>query len=523
MVAIREEQLNKNPIADLVPYPVSIFELKSVRDELLEGFVKLINDERFCKEDRAVLSLNLKLLLTDILTQYAAEKILQQGNAQYIQNYFPAARMQCGEVPKEALYFQRARVDQFKDPVWRKMLRMCKGLVGRDDIQYVSPVFNKARDILTFSNAPLIMRHAQENNQHLIRNHYADWFTPIPKEYDKTQAFCADLRQSILDIVRSTIENKQVPWGIQSQRRLDEGLLFLNHMTRHHLASLRAKAHMLPRTLWIGTAGIIYNRLLAHVARERGVWVCGHDHGTGAGWLDTLDQTLVEFNYIDEFYTYTPLMAQGLKSTIKPQFLFNHDFTAEKIIHARYSFGDMPKRSVLGVQEASARKKILFIATAYMRDLVDPIPRMPLDVALEWHKALLLFLEKHGYSLSVRPHPDDPEVPDFMLPYCVPEGSSLSNNIEDADILLFDFPMTTAIVEAMQSDKPILVIDFDIETLNDLGQEKLSSRCQMLKMFFDPERNYVQFDESALLLALERLRVDIQSDDVKTEFYGDIL
>ena len=60
----------------------------------------------------------------------------------------------------------------------------------------------------------------------------------------------------------------------------------------------------LPQKVWLGSTGNLFSRIFSLAVKNNNGIVYGFDHGSGSGIKDSKTQHVVEFNYINKFFTF---------------------------------------------------------------------------------------------------------------------------------------------------------------------------------------------------------------------------
>ena len=89
----------------------------------------------------------------------------------------------------------------------------------------------------------------------------------------------------------------------------------------------------LPKELWINAAGLFYNRIFAKLVRDNGGKVYGFAHGSPC-IVNSKDQLLSEFNFVDSFYTYNKNIRDIALKMFDKKIIFNN-FTKKNILYVK--------------------------------------------------------------------------------------------------------------------------------------------------------------------------------------------
>ena len=151
--------------------------------------------------------------------------------------------------------------------------------------------------------------------------------------------------------------------------------------------------------------------------------------------------------------------------------------------------------------------KIMYIAPFYCNGSVFYSVMMPDIVLMDWQLRLLNFLsENRDYKILIKQHPESIiRMPQYFFDnFRLKDISgSFESVYKKADILLFDYPLTTTFGYAFTTKKPIIFIDFGFHQLLPKEREMLNKRCYVIdgKFLID---NRAETDWNDLKLGLEK-------------------
>lgn len=404
-------------------------------------------------------------------------------------------------------------------PLWRRIGRNVAGPFRRDGFKR-KPVWRIDRegDALTFASTPMHVDHATGMGQELVLGTYNDWFEAgAPLERAPAEV----LSQSTYDKYQSIVREAFDAGGVNFPPFLEKFLLRqLNEAARCirvHMDSVERKSAMLPALFWSGTAGSIFNRLFGRAIHKNGGSVLAFDHGTGSGWWRYNCLSAFELNYCDEFVTYTKAMADGVKRNedIGVGATGCHDTSIVPIRRPA-----RPQRSI----KSYARKKtgtLLYVSTVYIGEAVCSVMPLADMVYVDFQARMLQTLVSEGYKVNIRPHPDSfaSIPPKYREKFGTQEvNGNFYDAIEEGDVLIFDYMLTTALRDAMYTDKPIILIEYGHSEIYEEARRLLEKRVRIVPASKGAD-NRINIDWGVLLEAVNEAHALLDHDFVST-YYG---
>lgn len=494
-----------------LPYPVSMKQLNDLREDTLKYlYTRIFELDGTSTSEEEFLKVNAHIVITEVIYFYIADILLQMPNENFVKNFPYASSMRAGEVPPLSAYLINMAKGEPRESTFKKMGRIVKTRLQSEGVKYQPLFMNKKNQILTFSVSDLISANIKQSNVKPIRNVFSEWYSAekLP-DYNSNVLSSTFVSTFLEDIKRIAIKYGSL-WGGQVEAHLKGRIEYMAFYTHYYLKQIQEKHEYIPETLWIGSAGQFPSRIMATVAKRHGRHVIGHDHGSGFGWLDSEYQTILDFNYIDEFITSSENMAQGLKDTIRKDLLFNTAFKPEDI-----KWLNTHSSSAVNVQKGLLEKKdakILFVANAYLYGHETLYPWMFLDVATNWHSQLMKYLINEGFKVVFRPHPGD-YYKDYShitaLGIEIDPVSSLIESCKNADLVMFDISTTTAVPEVLKTGNKIVILDS-----NQMGRPTHKTKEIFSKTLLHEE---VEYDSGNRVIMPNRLAERIR----RFHFYSD--
>jgi hypothetical protein len=362
-------------------------------------------------------------------------------------------------------------------PIWRSLARRARSLMPQyGELEHLSSFKPLAvgRPML-FHVSALVAKYAKEQGEQPLLSYPEDWLMPG----SRISGASPDL-SSILDpmVRRAFAAGEEEPSAALSAWLIRSAELCC--MWGSSQISHLRKRRNVPQRFWAGTLGNPVYRVMSTVVRERGGEVTGFDHGMSTGLWDTPIQTLLEFDFVDRFVTFTKAMADGLCA----------NWQSPQSIHGRlpelvFLQSAVHTAEIVPTPRAHKRlRKVIYVPTLYSGDAVHLIPFYSDVQMVSWQARLLSFLRDQEFDVSIKPHPESVHALPAELAALV-DGRVLAGRFEDLDladaILLFDYPQTTAFVHAVRSENPIVVIDFDRLDIRPEARPLFEARCALVK------------------------------------------
>ncbi|MDP6953163.1 MAG: hypothetical protein QGF53_10460, partial [Alphaproteobacteria bacterium] len=264
-------------------------------------------------------------------------------------------------------------------------------------------------------------------------------------------------------------------------------------------------ANGLPLHVWSGTAGNLGSRLIGLEAMRRGGSARRFAHGLNSGiWYRKQKPfRFVELAASSEFTVPTAALADYVSETgvvaSRPAAF------GAKISHGR---GDPHLRkfipTVLGRKKGPRRRHRVLYApteTAKFRQFISP--QLPFAVYREWQHRLARMLEPMPVDIVCCQHPADrsSSAKHPFAGFAEMTRRKFDDEINDADIVLFDYFKSSTTAVALCTDRPIVYLDLEGLEFEPKGRSELSRRCRILSAQYD-ERGRPLIDTSELKDAL---------------------
>jgi hypothetical protein len=237
--------------------------------------------------------------------------------------------------------------------------------------------------------------------------------------------------------------------------------------------------------IWSCMTGRYAGRLIDIEARRRGQKVVRFSHGGAFGTIDAEAALIVsELICADQFVLANDTLASAARPGERgAEILQNRDMN-DVIVGAH---GDpVFDQVIFSPPKKSEKTKVLFVMTGFFEGLFQNPPVPASVVALDWRLTLIEKLRSWGVEVVVRPHPEDlgafEKTSDQFSAVSV--GNSFQDALRDVNILLFDWPYSTAFWEALCSGTPTILINTPSAEFSPKNREKLAHSLRVLPPVF---------------------------------------
>ena len=229
----------------------------------------------------------------------------------------------------------------------------------------------------------------------------------------------------------------------------------------------------------------------------------------------------IELSLGDEILTFSDMQAKGAK-TLQVQYPDKRFVRLPNVAKSPYDLFERFFYGSTSMGSSGRELNIMYAPSIYDGERYRSPPLLNDAVAVDYQARLLHSLSRMGHRVRVKPHPESLyDVPKGLLQLadCQRVGGRFEACLEQIDLILIDYPASTIIRSALNSNIPILIIDFNRLPIFPFMKELLEKRVSFLRTWRDEEHR-VRFDDRELQLAIEEAR-DKASDRVCVQkFYG---
>jgi len=357
-----------------------------------------------------------------------------------------------------------------------------------------------APEAVAVSHNHLLCETARKEGRRVAFRHGDEWLAKI-RRGPKKSGFTPDIEGAAegLSIVLTDLDELEEPW----KGRLREIVLAYGKsilpVACDDIAKLRNYKN-LPYELWAGSGGYYPVRALSIEVLRRGGKVRHFDHGGATGFTDDpCSPAFAEYAVASEYVVSTPRVASMVEEIGSTELASNlHD------IKITGQNGD-PTFSGLDIrpQSGSQRPRVAYVPTALVgsRQLYRPL--LPDLIYLDWQLRLAGMIGSLQVGLTCHPHPESLLLGGRRV---LEDVAPLSNKplvalMKETDVLVFDYPSTTALYEAMCTHLPVVFIDLGFSGFPETAKTLIENRCRIVPATFD-SRNRPQIDPAMLAAAI---------------------
>jgi hypothetical protein len=278
----------------------------------------------------------------------------------------------------------------------------------------------------------------------------------------------------------------------------------------------------LPRqksTLVTGTGSGYPVRLMAYQSLMDGHGVIRTTHGGDPPMFDDVLWPSIEFPFATKYIVNGAVGAESLTESIKNRSESGLDNYTGSIVGVGSELHSRIRE--MASESPTDNVKTVSVITASLTGMIRVLPRMKLHdvVYLEWHRRLLASIKQMGYEVISKRHPKASLADQRIFSDIADEEltSTPMQAIEQrTDAYVIDFG-ASALMEALCTLKPVILIDMGIRKLKPEARAAISESAVIITSSFD-DRNRVVIDENELQSGLEK-PVDIPARDKLLQDY----
>lgn len=403
-----------------------------------------------------------------------------------------------------------------------RLFRLGQGGVSLDGLK-IKPITQDVltRDIITTDRTHIIVDHARQVPEDVVFCRSYRWFDAVDDAEFRQSFEKNDIQteNKIMAAVEALYQQNGITLESHSRQYLEkllkEGAAYL----RVHYNRLIEAPEKLPKKIWTGTGGKIWDLILRLAVVQSGGEATGHDHAMGQGVYDLSLTPFVELWAETYFVTYNETQKRCLEINSAHWPALDHEIPEIKSLSSgnnEAAIKVFPKF----VQKKPEIKTIALMATVYDCDFGRMDPVVPNMVALDWQARLITHLREWGYDVIFKVHPESVVMPpsffeDELGAQIVSEP--LEGILDQLDMILFDYVYTTTFRSVLETNIPVTVLDCLGFRWSEGVKEKIEKRCQIVEGGFDKD-NRMEIDWAALKIALEKAPERASNDDFAKAF-----
>ncbi len=359
--------------------------------------------------------------------------------------------------------------------------------------------------ILATTRGDLLRRHAQLADGRVLYTTHRHWFHPLAEQRVRSLSEClaSEMPDAAMDILKKHfIQLGDGSFPDHCRISIDRCLRMFMAGVGIHMERLRHRGRALPRELWTGSGGNLWDRMLRTVVRERGGQVVGHDHAGGVSWMSWPLNFMNEFYACDRYVTYNERHAGHIRQTgklVSPLEQGGGEILScadKRLLEVGEHPGSKCRRS---------KKKIMYVGGLYRGEQLSLTPMFPALAMSDWEVRLFIALTKEGHQVLYKPHPSDQVgIPSKVLASLGVQ--KITGNFETvigmADVCMFMTAASTTFSSALSTTVPIVLLDFKQFEWYPEARELAARRCVLVQGDFD-ESNRMVADFNEVLAAVK--------------------
>jgi len=361
---------------------------------------------------------------------------------------------------------------------------------------------------------PLILRHAALHSEPVTHVHISYWFGAVQSDHkDDRVKISAALMEGLMARVNETFRRQGIKINAVAETYLRNYFAEAISLVDVHRSRLFRGDRILPKALWTGTAGNIWDRILRQATREQGGLVTGHDHAMGVGHFWYPWNYFLEFVAIDRFVTNHEAKASAADQQTDLNLLFQK--TPPDVVVV--SHVEKAQRST---RATTSIRHVMYVPSLYEGEGLHLGPFPPDITMLDWQARLVARLVEWGFSVIHKPHPEGATRPPGRLAqfgHYKRRDEPFEKTWDMADLLLFDCAASTTFHVALQTTKPIVLIDFGLLKWLPKATSDLRERCAVVDAAFSNE-NRLSVDWREVRKALARAPALVNSSAFRRNF-----
>lgn len=250
--------------------------------------------------------------------------------------------------------------------------------------------------------------------------------------------------------------------------------------------------------LLTGTAGGFESRLLSHVFQRNNLPVIRFTHGADRGLMNDYRWHYPELMFADYYLVHGHTEAKRVSEGImrKTSSLTKKDINVIGVgskFHNSIREHDSDSKSIDKVHD------VMVVSSSFLGEIRPAFTQTSEEpVYLEWHLRLLEFLKGTKYNVISKRHFKGSKTDKRLFTGFVNDellGGGFSDMTTIADAFVFDFA-ASAFMEALCTNKPVVLIDVPFRPLVQAGREQLEQICTVVRAEYDEHNKVIaNFDE----------------------------
>jgi hypothetical protein len=536
---IHKVEVSQHGVEDFY-WPVSYSDREAACNDLLKGYTELIR--KYDEGEGSVLSYKLlsKYLITEVISVFNGE-LLQKRIGQ--DNYVPACKEEWriwsalfnGTALKMPAFMDKFRQGPFSKNKKTKfrllqkvkkaasLISLKKGGFGVGNLK-LKPVTQSVLegDVIATQRSDLIQKHSQIVREDVVFCRSDKWFSSVSEQEMAEQQLCSveQLEIDIISHIHSIYNKYDISLTDPVLSHFKDIISQGSALIRVHYNRLLLAPQTLPRKIWTGTGGYIWDAILRNATLfTLNGKATGHDHGAGLGHVDNPVMGLSEFWGCTDFICLNN--NQGTEMSNRASSWHHLDKSIPNIRGIKGSNQSQYTEHAKFLTNTHKTKTIIVLATLYGGDRVWMGPCSPDVVHVDWQARLIGHLREWGYNVILKVHPETPVMPPEALEKlgAVIRKEPLEDMMSEGDMVLFDCLYTSVFRSVISTNIPMVLVDFYGHPWTNKAKGLVEKRIGFLSGKFD-EQNKKDVDWDALKEAIEHSGSKCNNAEFFEYYYG---
>lgn len=397
-----------------------------------------------------------------------------------------------------------------------------KGGIKVDGLLLMKPTADDLENaIITTQRTEIISIHAKKVDKPVFLCRSDKWFNEVNNEEIglARQNINPEIVSDILSIIYNLYKTFDIEPKPYAKKYLEDCMKEFFAIISIHTNRLKRRQDI-PKQIWTGTSGNIWDMMLRLESLKREGVVTAHDHSGDRAHAENYEMGWIEMYGATYFATFSEKQAESLRTYIGKWPVL--DKNPPEII----SVGSKKNKQVMAKHEEVRSepkniKKVLLFSTVYDRDRGRGNPIFPMISYIDWQARLIGHLNKWGYQVYLKPHPESPLAPPQVFTEEL-NVTIINGRFEDMsermDLYFFDFTQTSVFKPAILTDIPIVFVDFKGLDWVEGARELLEKRAEVLEGYFD-ENNRVHVNWEEIQKALETSIEKVSNTEFVDRYY----
>lgn len=502
--------------------PVSREEIVAVLDELHHAYVELVDDTDKSDVIHAdLLTIMVAALYREVLALYNAVSMVRRTKESeaFSSGYSALPLFQAvasGTSPAPLIDLSLLRRGPPKPNKWLAPLRAIKNLRRSGGISHPSPAsVDWQNDIVVITINSLIEQHAAQVAEDVKYVRSCVWFDglkpeSVVKEIGVLSKGSGSLaRQGVLEAVEKAFSAGGETLPDFLARHVEELFSTLWGIYSCHYKQVLAQPERVPKRLWAGNSGPRWHGMLRHATFRLDGEVVGHDHGIGGAFLKSNHKHLGDYIACSRYYTYTENCVTGLEESMESQIHFRDQkpkiVTIKQDIERTGDSKGSRQRATAPRVRTDRRDIAMYLAPGFDGGSARPLPKPTWEAQADWQQRLFNKLNNWNIDIIYKYHPEYHESEEALKSrYTTARilGGRMEKYLQEANLIITDWPMTSAFRSAIMSDLPVIFIDLGLADFRDDAMQMLKRRCAVVEGTFDQNGRYsVEWDHLQTAIA----------------------